>query len=85
VEETAFLALKNALITAHVLAIPDFKLQFVVDTDACDVGIGVVLSQQGHPVAYVSRTLGPRNKGLSDYEKEYLAIILAVQQWRPYL
>ncbi|KAK1667336.1 hypothetical protein QYE76_055495 [Lolium multiflorum] len=85
VEETTFLALKTALITAPVLAIPDFKLQFVVDTDACDVGIGAVLSQQGHPVAYVSRTLGPRNKGLSVYEKEYLAIILAIQQWRPYL
>lgn len=85
VEETAFLALKTALITSPVLSIPDFKLQFVVDTDACDVGIGVVLSQQGHHVAYVSRALGPRNKGLSVYEKEYLAIILAVQQWRPYL
>jgi hypothetical protein len=49
------------------------------------VGIGAILSQQGHPLAFVSRALGPRNKTLSVYEKEYLAILLAVQQWRPYL
>jgi hypothetical protein len=57
----------------------------VIDTDACDVGIGAVLSQQGHPLAYVSRALGPRNQTLSVYEKEYLAILMAVQQWRAYL
>lgn len=83
--ETAFQVLKQALITAPVLALPDFVEQFVIDTDACDVGIGAVLSQKGHPVAYVSRALGPKNRGLSVYEKEYLAILLAVQQWRPYL
>lgn len=83
--ENAFQVLKQALMTAPVLALPDFSLQFVVDTDACDVGIGAVLSQQGHPLAYVSRALGPRNRGLSVYEKEYLAILLAVQQWRSYL
>lgn len=36
--------------------------------------IGVVLSQDRHPLAFVSKTLGPRNKGLSVYEKEYLAL-----------
>lgn len=84
-QETAFQVLKQALSTAPVLALPDFNTPFVVETDACDVGIGAVLSQKGHPIAYVSRALGPRNRGLSVYEKEYLAILLAVQQWRPYL
>lgn len=83
--ETTFQVLKRAMVTAPVLALPDFKSQFVIDTDACDVGIGAVLSQKGHPLAFVSRSLGPRNRALSVYEKEYLAILLAVQQWRPYL
>jgi hypothetical protein len=83
--ETAFQVLKQALISAPVLALPDFSLPFTVDTDACDIGIGAVLSQKGHPLAYVHRALGPRNQGLSVYEKEYLAILLAVPQWRPYL
>jgi hypothetical protein len=83
--ETAFQTLKSALMTAPVLALPDYKLQFVVETDACDIGIGAVLSQNGHPLAYVSKSLGPRNRTLSVYEKEYLAILLAVEQWRSYL
>lgn len=41
--------------------------------------------QRGHPLAFVSRGLGPRTRGLSTYEKEYMAILLAVEQWRQYL
>jgi hypothetical protein len=41
--------------------------------------------QQGHPLAFISKALGPKSKGLSTYEKEYLAILIAVDQWRPHL
>lgn len=81
----AFNTLKQALISAPVLAVPDFSKPFVVTTDASATGIGAVLSQQGHPLAFLSKALGPKNQGLSTYEKEYLAIIMAVAQWRSYL
>jgi hypothetical protein len=83
--EESFQALKNALVTAPVLALPDFSKTFVVETDASDKGIGAVLQQEGHPIAYVSRSLGPKNQGLSTYEKESLAILMAVDHWRTYL
>lgn len=44
-----------------------------------------MLLQEGHPLAFLSRALGPKNQGLSAYEKEYMAILIAVEQWRSYL
>lgn len=81
----AFLTLKKALAEALVLAIPNFSKQFTIETDASSGGIGAVLQQQWHPIAYISRALGPRNLGPSTYEKECLAILFAVEQWRLYL
>lgn len=81
----SFLALKQALVSAPVLKLPDFSKQFTLETDACHIGIGVVLMQEGHPIAFLSKALGPRVQALSTYEKECLAIILAVDKWRAYL
>jgi hypothetical protein len=36
--------------------------------------------QQGHPLASISKALGPRIRGLSVYEKEYLAILITVSR-----
>jgi transposase InsO family protein len=47
--------------------------------------VGAVLLQDGQPLAFLSRALGPKNKGLSAYEKEYMAILIAVDHWRSYL
>jgi len=68
-----------------VLTLPDFKEQFVVETYASDIGIGAVLMQKGQPIAYLSKALAQHHKHLSIYEKEFLALIMAVDKWRQYL
>ena len=85
VHEEAFQTLKQSLISAPVLALPDFSQPFCLETDASKMGIGAVLMQSSHPIAYLSKALGPKSQGLSTYEKEYLAILVAVDQWRHYL
>jgi hypothetical protein len=83
--ESAFQALKSAFSSSPVLGLPDFTQLFHIETDACGYGVGAVLTQNRHPLAYISKALSPRNQGLSVYEKEYLAILMAVDQWRHYL
>lgn len=43
-------------------------------------GMGAVLQQQGHPLAYMSKAFGPRSRALSVYDKELLAITFAVSK-----
>lgn len=71
--------------TTPVLALPDITKSFEMETDASDKGIGVVLHQTGHPLAFISKAMGPRHQGLSTYEKESLAILMAIDHWRSYL
>ena len=75
VHEHAFNLLKQALSTAPVLALPNFSLPFHIETDASGTGVGAVLHQQGHPIAFISKPLSPKNQRLTVYEKEYLAWI----------
>ena len=82
---TAFQQLKQAMTTTPVLALPNFQAQFTIETDACKDGVGAVLMQQGQPLAYLSKALGDKHKNLSIYEKEFLALIMAVDKWRHYL
>ncbi|CAL1390315.1 unnamed protein product [Linum trigynum] len=83
--DSAFHALKTAMTTTPVLALPDFTQPFVVETDASGSGIGAVLMQNDRPISFLSRALGKSREGLSTYAKEMLAVVTAVQNWRPYL
>jgi hypothetical protein len=69
IADEAFQLLKQQLTQAPVLQVPDFNKEFVVETDASDYGIGAVLMQEQHHVAYLSKSLGPRNQALSVYER----------------
>ena len=77
--------LKRTMVSTPVLALPNFTRPFAIETDACDTGVGAVLMQDGHLVAYLSKALGVRNQKLSTYEKEFFAVMMAIDKWRPYL
>lgn len=68
-----------------VIRLPDFQLDFVIETDTSNVGIGAVLMQADHLIAYFSRNLGHRMFVTSTYIKELHAIAEVVHKWRQYL
>ncbi|GAU40484.1 hypothetical protein TSUD_286390 [Trifolium subterraneum] len=83
--QKAFDELKRMLTTAPVLALPDFSKNFLIECDASGEGLGAILMQDRKPIAYFSKALSGRNLTKSTYEKELMAVVLAIQHWRPYL
>ena len=72
----AFQALKHAMTTAPVLAMPDFMQPFVIEMDASGSGLGVVLLQGETLVAFFRHYLGVQARQKSIYERELMAIAL---------
>lgn len=83
--EQAFNTLKIAMATTPILALPNYDKEFIMECDASRVGIGIVLMQEGHPIAYISKALASKHLGLSTYEKELLIIVYTVNKWGHYL
>ncbi|GBM16261.1 Retrovirus-related Pol polyprotein from transposon 17.6 [Araneus ventricosus] len=88
--EKAFNSLKQALASKPVLHSPDYNRQFILQTDASDNGIGVVLSQvteddKEHPIVYLSRKFSDVEKIYCVSEKECAAIIFGIQRLKYYL
>lgn len=77
--------LKEALASTPVLVYPNFEDPFVIETNVCEVGIEIVLSQHKHPIAYFSWKLSLLQWRASTYSKELLAITELVNKWRLYL
>ncbi len=85
----SFQALKDALTSAPVLWVPEPAGDFVLHSDASDVGLGAVLSQkvgkETRVVAYHSRKLSPTEQRYTVHERELLGVLEAVTVWRHYL
>ncbi|MBW0555850.1 hypothetical protein O181_095565 [Austropuccinia psidii MF-1] len=84
-----FQILKEAFITAPILAHFNFSLTTIVETDASDYALGAVLSQVNdsgkYPIAFDSCKLLPAELKYEIHDKELLGIVLALKRWRALL
>ena len=81
----AFAAVKHALSTAPVLALPDPSLTFELMTDASLAGTGGVLMQVGRVIAYTSVKFSDAEIRYTTGEQELLGLVRATREWRCYL
>ena len=87
--QESFEELRRRLVTAPVLAYPNPSQEFILDTDASDVGIGAVLSQLGtegeQVIAYASRALTKPERRYCVTRRELLSVVSFIDHFRPYL
>ncbi|KAL4021638.1 hypothetical protein IC575_020444 [Cucumis melo] len=83
--EDIFQILKQKLVTAPVLTVPDGSGSFVIYSDASKKGLGCVLMQQGKVVAYASRQLKSHEQNYPTHDLELAAVVFALKIWRHYL
>jgi hypothetical protein len=76
--DLAFQALKEAMCTTLVLALPDFTKTFFLECDASRRGIGAFLMKEGGPLTFSNKKLSECHWGQSIYENEILAILHVV-------
>jgi len=93
----AFETLKTLMCSKPVLTQPQYDKPFVVHTDTSAYGVGTILLQEGdinpqkpskpclHPITYYSATFTPTERNYDIYKCELLAVIKALQNWRPHL
>ncbi|GJT21306.1 putative CCCH-type zinc finger family protein [Tanacetum coccineum] len=79
-----FLEIKRQFISAPILVLPDFSQPFELHCDASKTGIGAVLSQLGHPVAYFSAKLSSAMLRFTTYDIEFYAIVQGIKHWPVY-
>ena len=83
--QAAFDGLKEALCNAPVLAMRDWTLPVEVICDASVHGVGAVLMQEGHPIAFESQRFNDAAYNYDTGEQEMLAVVHALRKFRCYV
>ena len=83
--QKAFKTIKELMTQAPTLRLPNFSKVFEVARDAFDIGIGGVLSQDGHPISFHSEKLNSAKLNYSTYDKELYALVKTLKHWRHYI
>jgi hypothetical protein len=90
-EKSAFEAIRNRVVSAPILMFLDDTRPFRLEANSSDFATGVVLSQQSpvddkwHPITYYSKSLSAVERNYEIHDKEMLAIIQALEDWRHFL
>ena len=89
-EQASFNKLKELITSAPILVFPNDSLPYHIEANSSDAATGAVLSQQTspenggkwHPIAFFSKSLSPVEWNYKIHDKEMLAIIRALEEWR---
>jgi Reverse transcriptase (RNA-dependent DNA polymerase)/RNase H-like domain found in reverse transcriptase/Integrase zinc binding domain/Chromo (CHRromatin Organisation MOdifier) domain len=90
-QDEAFNELRRRITSTPILIFPNENKPFRIEADSSDVASGAVLSQQSdsddkwHPVAFYSKSLSAVERNYDIYDKEMLAVIRAMEEWRHFL
>ena len=79
--EKCFEALKGIISSTPVLATPEFSKPFMIECDASCYGLGAIIMQDEHSIAFKSRKLNKREQLKFTYDKEILGIMHALEKW----
>jgi hypothetical protein len=82
--QESFEQLKERLMSPPVLIMPDLQKGFDIYCDACGQGLGCVLMQEGHVIAYASRQLRKHELNYPTHDLELAAVVHALKIWRHY-
>lgn len=83
--ENAFNEIKNILCNPTILAYPDYNKSFTLTVDASKQGCGAVLSQNGNPIAFASKSFTKAESNKATIEQELIAICWSIKHFKHYL